>query len=94
VSKYLSCNCLRIKINKIPTNIGSVGKSILNSNPGTNVFKGTENGTKKTEKSKTLSKAKNIAKKTISAIGNKLNNKFSSFIIIQELNIIKKNAIV
>lgn len=53
-----------------------------------------ENGTKKTEKSKTLSKAKNIAKKTISAIGNKLNNKFSSFIIIQELNIIKKNAIV
>jgi hypothetical protein len=93
LSKYLSNNCFRIKINKIPINIGSVGKSTLKLNPGINSRNGTENGTKKTENSKTLSKAKNIAKKTISAKGSKLNNRFSSLIIIQELKIIKKNAI-
>jgi hypothetical protein len=54
-----------------------VGISKLKSNEGKNVFKGIENGTKKTENKRTLSIDRNKAKSEIIATGIKLSRSVS-----------------
>lgn len=90
LSKSLCIICLRIKIISMLTNSGSVGKSTLKLSDGIKCVSGTENGTRNTDRSKTLSNAKNKAKKIIIARGTKLKRKLSSLISIQALVTINK----
>ena len=72
LSKFPSKISFITKITSIPAKRGSVGKYISIGKPSAISLKGIDNGTEKTMPNISLSKAKNAAKTSKIATGNKL----------------------